>query len=118
MAMFEDVLARAKAVAEVAGKKTGEFVENTKIKMEISDLQRELASLYEGLGRLVYDGRKSGENIDDMVEACLSHLAEQNAYLEELQDRLLEGKNVIRCDECGRLNDGDARFCNSCGKAL
>ena len=118
MAIFEDVLSRAKAVAEVAGKKTGEFVEITKIKMEIAELQRELASLYEGLGRLVYDGRKSGEDINDMVEACLAHLEEQNAYLQELQDRLLEGKNVVRCPECDHLNDGDARFCNNCGKAL
>lgn len=118
MAMFEDVLSRAKAMAEIAGKKTGEFVENTKLKIEIADLQREIAAMYEGLGRLLYDGRRSGENIDDMVEACLAHLDEQNAYLEELQDQLLEGKNAIRCGECGAVNDGDARFCSNCGKAL
>ncbi len=116
MAVFGDVLSRAKAVAEAAGKKTGELVENTKTKMEIADVQREIASLYEGLGRLVYDGRRSGDPIDDMVDACIAHLEEQNAYLEELQDKLLESKNAVRCGECGTVNDDDSRFCKKCGK--
>lgn len=118
MAIFEDMLSRAKVLAEVAGKKTGEMVENTKVKMEIAQIQREVASLYEGLGRLVYDGRKSGESVEDMVEACVAHLDEQNAYLEELQDRLLESKSAVRCAACGTVNDDSARFCNHCGQSL
>ena len=118
MAMFEEVLSRAKVLAEAAGRKTGEVVENTKVKMEISQIQREVASLYEGLGRLVYDGKKSGESVDDMVDACVAHLDEQNAYLEELRDRLLESKNAVRCAACGAVNDDSARFCNHCGQAL
>ena len=118
MAMFEDMLARARAVAESAGKKTGEFVETTKIKMEIADLQREIATLYEGLGRLIYDGRQSGESVEDMVDACIEHLEEQNAYLQKLQDKLLESKNAVRCEDCGAVNEETARYCNHCGKAL
>lgn len=116
MAIFEDVLTRAKAVAEAAGRKTGELVETTKLKMEIAELQKEIASLYEGLGRLLYDGRKSESSIDDMIDSCIAHLEEQNAYLEELQDRLLENKNAVRCTACGAVNDDDARYCNKCGK--
>ena len=118
MTVWEDVLSGAKSLAEATQRKTGEIVETTKIKLEIAQLQRELASLYEGLGRLVYDGRTSGESVEDMVEACVSHLKEQNAYLEELQDRLLENKNAIRCAECGAVNDEDSSFCKKCGKAF
>ena len=116
MAIWEEVLARAKSVAVTTGRKTEELVETAKVKMEIADLQREIASLYEGLGRLLYDGRQSGEAVDDMVEACLAHLKEQNVYLEQLQDRLLEGKSAMRCGECGTVNDDDSRFCKKCGK--
>lgn len=118
MAVFEEILSRAKAVAEAAGRKTGELVETTKLKVEIAELQREIAALYEGLGRLVYDGKISGEPVEDMVEACVAHLQEQNAYLTALQDRVLENKSVVRCAECGAINEDDARFCNQCGKAL
>ena len=116
MATWETVLARAKSVAFAAERKTEQLVENAKIKMEIAELQREIASLYEGLGRLLYDGRQSGESIDDMVDACLAHLKEQNEYLEQLQDRLLEGKSAVRCAECGTVNDDDSSFCKKCGK--
>ena len=118
MAAWEDVVSRAKLLAEAAGKKTGELVETTKTKLEIAELQREIASLYEGLGRLVYDGSTSGESVEEMVDACVAHLKEQNAYLEELQDRLLENKNAVRCTECGVVNDDDSRFCKKCGKSL
>lgn len=118
MAVFEDVLSRAKAMAEAAGKKTGELVETTKIKLEIAELQREIASLYEGLGRLVYDGRQSGESVEDMIESCIAHLEEQNAYLQDLQDRLLENRNAVRCAACGTVNEDTARFCSQCGKNL
>lgn len=118
MAVFEEVISRAKAVAEAAGRKTGELVETTKLKVEIAELQKEIASLYEGLGRLIYDGKKSGESVDDMVDACIAHLEEQNAYLEELQDRILENKNAVRCAGCGAINDDSFRYCSQCGKTL
>ena len=53
MAAFEDVLSCAKSVAQTAGRKTEEFVELTKLRVKIADLRREIAALYEGLGRLV-----------------------------------------------------------------
>lgn len=118
MAVFEEVLSRAKSMAEAAGKKTGELVESTKIKLEIAELQREIAALYEGLGRLVYDGRQSGESVEDMIESCIAHLEEQNAYLQDLQDHLLENRNAVRCTGCGAVNEDSARFCSQCGKNL
>ena len=118
MTVWEDVLSGAKLLAETTQRKTGELIENTKTKLEIAELQREIAALYEGLGRLVYDGYTSGESVEDMVEACVAHLTDQNAYLEQLQDRLLEHKSAVRCTECGTINDDDSRFCKKCGTSF
>lgn len=118
MTVFDDVLSRARALAKTAGEKTGEFVELTKVKMEIADLEREMTSLYEGLGRLVYDGKQSGENVDELVDACIAQLDDQNEHLKELQEKLMESKNVVACKMCGALNENDAVFCNQCGEKL
>lgn len=118
MTTFEDVLSRAKAVAETAGKKTNEFVGATKVKMEIADLQREMASVYEGLGRLVYDARKTGESADEMIDACIARLDEQQERLQELEDRVLERKKAVRCAACGTVNEATAKFCNNCGEKM
>ena len=117
MAAFEDVLSCARSVAQTAGRKTEEFVELTKVRMQIADLRREIAALFEGLGRLVYDSRIANEPVDDMIEACVEQLKELQAQLAKLEDRVMESKNVIRCD-CGTLNTNTAVFCNRCGKRL
>ena len=117
MAAFEDVLSCAKSMAQTAGRKTEELVEVTKTRVKIADLRREIAALYEGLGRLVYDSRTANEPVEDMVEACVGQLDELQAQLAKLEDRVMESKNVIRC-ECGALNDNTAVFCNQCGKKL
>lgn len=117
MAAFEDVLSCAKSMAQTAGKKTEELVELTKIRVKIADLRREIAALYEGLGRLVYDSRTANEPVDDMIDACVEQLQELQTQLSKLEDRIMESKNVIRC-ECGTLNANNAVFCNRCGQKL
>ncbi len=118
MATFEDVLSRAKAVAQAAGRKTEEVVELTKVRMQIADLRREIASIYEGLGRLVYDSRHTDEPMDELIDACVEELDEQLAALARLEERVMFSKNVVRCPKCGGFNVPDAVFCNQCGEKL
>ncbi len=118
MAIFEDVVSRVKDVAETVGNKTGELVEIGKIKIKIAELRREIAGAHEGLGRLVYDSRKSGEDVADMVDACVEHIAGMYGDLEELEEKVMESKNAVRCSGCGALNENTAMFCNQCGTKL
>ena len=118
MAIFEDVVSRVKGVAQTAGRKTEELVELGKIKIKIADLQREVSSAQEGLGRLVYDSRISGQSVEDMIDACVAHITELQTEIEELEEKVLQSKNAVRCTACGVLNDATAAFCNRCGSKL
>ncbi|MBR5540203.1 MAG: hypothetical protein IKU56_02360 [Clostridia bacterium] len=118
MAKFEDVVSRVKDVAETAGRKTGELVELGKMKLKIADLRREIAGAHEGLGRLMYDSRKSGEPVDDMVDACIDHISALHAEIDELEERIMDSKNVVRCHGCGAFNENTAVFCNQCGAKI
>ncbi len=118
MATFESFLNMAKDAVQTAERKTGEFIDTTKLKMEINRTERELAATFEGLGRLVYDAKKGAEDIDDLMDACVTHIDEMNAQLAKLQEKLAESKNAIRCPACGGLNDQDAAYCKSCGERI
>lgn len=118
MAKFEDVVTRVKDVAETAVNKTGEWVEIGKVKLRIAELRREIATANEGLGRLVYDSRRSGEPVDDMIDACVEHIAELTAAMEALEEKIMDTKNVVRCKSCGSLNEASAVFCNQCAAKL
>lgn len=118
MATWEDVVAYAKGAAQTVGKKTDEWVELGKMKLKLSELHRDIAEAHEGLGRLVYDSRKSGESVDDMIEACVEHLDDLNSEVERLEEKMMFTKNVISCDKCGAANANTAQFCNQCGEKL
>ena len=118
MATWEKVVSYAKGAAESVGKKTDEWVELGKMKLKISELHRDINAAYEGLGRLVYDSRKSDEAIDDMIDACVEQLDELNHELEELEEKAMLTKNAVRCAKCGAANNSTAQFCNQCGEKL
>ena len=118
MVTWESILNMAKDAVNTAERKTGEFIDTTKLKMEINRIEKELAATYEGLGRLVYDAKKGAEDIEDLMDACITHIDEQSAALAKLQEKLAESKNAIRCPACGSLNDQDAAYCKSCGEKI
>ena len=68
MATFEDVVNKAKSAAETAGKKTSDFLEATRLKVDAAEVEKELAYTMEGLGRLLYDEKKTGEDRSTQIE--------------------------------------------------
>ncbi len=118
MATLESILNKAKDAAEAAGRKTGELVDVTKLKMEIARTERDLAATYEGLGRLAYDAKKGAEDQTELMDSCVAHIDELTAQLNAQREKLAEMKNAVRCAACGTLNDQDAVFCKACGGKL
>ena len=107
MTTFEDILCKGKNAAECVGKKATDLVEVTKLKMEAAETEKDIASTLEGLGRLVYDGRKSGQDVTALTEECIAKIDEMNAKVAEL-----------RCPQCSAVNTDDSAFCKKCGTKL
>lgn len=118
MASIEDVLNKAKDVAEAAGKKTEELVEIGKMKMEISRLEKEITSIMEGLGRLMYNNRKENADITEQTVACMERADELNARVAELRDKVAACQHQLRCSQCGAMNTQDSEYCKKCGERL
>jgi len=117
MGTFEDILNRAKRGAEFVGQKTGDFVEVTKLKMAASDIEKEIAATFEGLGRLVYDAQKSEEDVSEMIADCVASIDELQEAADAIREQIYTYKNVNRC-VCGAAVEKDAAFCSKCGAPL
>ncbi|HHV50269.1 MAG TPA: zinc ribbon domain-containing protein [Candidatus Avimonas sp.] len=115
MATIDDVISKAKTVAEAAGKKTSEFIEITKLRIEIAEQEREMASIFEGLGRLVYDSKKSGEDATSLIDECVDKIDECQNKINDLKRQIDEYRFTLRCKECGTPNPDDALYCKKCG---
>mgnify|MGYP003296614290 CR=1 FL=1 len=115
---FEEILNKAKQGAEVVGRKTSDLVEITRLKMALNDVEKDIAETFEGLGRLIYDARKSGEDVEDMIVSCIENVDDLNNEADMIRDQICCYKNMRKCKECGAVNAVDAEFCNKCGAKL
>mgnify|MGYP000305956249 CR=1 FL=1 len=98
---LNSLLDKAISVANVAGKKTEEMVEASKLKLQEVSVNADLQDCYEKIGSLVYRSKKSGEDnaqaIDQLVEQA-DVLLEQ---LAQLQSKREEIKKMKKCPNCG-----------------
>ncbi|MBQ4617907.1 MAG: hypothetical protein IJB27_05985 [Clostridia bacterium] len=118
MATFEEMILRARDAAYTTEKKTTEFVNKTRVKLEIAQLQKQQAAIFEGVGRLEYDAAESGEDITALKAEAFETVRDLQKKIDKCHDRLYSMSGAVRCKDCAAVNDGDAVFCKKCGKTL
>ena len=118
MVTFDDVLYKAKNLAEVAEKKAGDWIDVTKLKWAVNSLQKEQAATYEGMGRLWFEAHESGKDVTDMLEECCAHIKKLDTRIAGLQDRILQYKDAMRCPACTEANPMDSTYCRKCGAKM
>lgn len=92
--IFDEVIGKAKTVADVAGKKTSEMIEIGKIKYKMKQITWDIEKTYAKLGALVYEARGSGENYDDVIEIVVAEIDDLNTRLDLLEHEYDEYKKA------------------------
>ena len=118
MANINEFIHTAKELADLAGKKAGEAVEVSKLKINHIKINGELQKAYEKLGAFVYKYQKNGENNDELIHMCVQEIVDLLSALEENEQKINETRHKIKCVECGAINDVQAAFCAKCGAKL
>ena len=88
MKFFENFKIAAKKTIDVAAKKTGEIVEDSKTKYGIFDLNNEINKIYTEIGSEVYAAYKDDRSVGEVVEENCAKIDELNAQIEELRKKL------------------------------
>ncbi len=118
MGVLEDVLLNAKSAAESVGKKATEIADLSKLKMNASQLSREISNQFEQIGRAVYDAKKSAGNADQAVEQGIEAVDALYHEFNSINEKIDELKKTVTCQGCGaKLEKGDA-YCPKCGAKL
>ena len=118
MSKFDSLLNKAKAFADVAGKKTGELVEVSKLKLEVVQVNSDIQKAYERLGNIVYEQEKTGADNKDLIALCISEIDGLLSELSDLNAKINEAKNTVKCMNCGAENPEGSLYCARCGSAL
>ena len=117
--------------------KTNTFMEESKYKTYINNLENEIRQMEQNLGHSIYMKWNSGADWKDGVEQVLSdikskqeEIAAQHAAIEKLhqEEQAILGTGTqqqenapaefVFCGQCGTQNAANYRFCAKCGNPL
>lgn len=118
MATWEEVVLKAKDLADAAGRKVCDAADLTKHKLKIAENDRGIRLALEALGGMVYDSRKENAELnEELVAELIAQVDELTAANEQLQAEIDNRRGCKTC-ECGCKNPEGSTFCNACGKKL
>ncbi len=118
MSILEDVVVNAKTAANAVGKKAGQLVDSSKLKISAADLNNEIGKRFENLGRIVYNAEKNGTDASEMVKENVESINDLYEQLDAIHQQLTALRNKTLCKNCGSENPIDALYCNHCGTRL
>ncbi len=115
MSLFDSVMEKVSRAATSVSGKTREGVEITKLAAESRSIESDIRELYTRLGRTYYES--NGKDADACAELCRK-IDDQQALLQDIENRKLQIRNQVRCPGCGMVVAEDAKFCAACGMRL
>lgn len=73
-----------KAVGQEVGRRTGDALEISRLKLEHIKVKNRVRENYERLGEIVYGGYKNGEDVSDVIAVLYEQLDEDFAEIERI----------------------------------
>ena len=113
---MEKIISDLKNKADKVVKKSGDFVEMSKIKLGIAGVKSEIGTQFKALGELVYGAQKKAGSFDtEQIDEVIAKLDELFERLNELNEGVASLKKEKVCKECGKRNPLSQAFCGGCG---
>ncbi len=116
--VFNNLFSKAKDLADLTGKKAGEIIDVSKIKISIADINSEIKKNHEEIGKLYYDMEENGNDNTVLMNSLIEDINEKKEKLLELNKKYQDIKNVITCPNCETKNEKDNIYCTKCGEKL
>ena len=101
MGLFEDVVVNAKEAVNAVGKKAGQMVDISKLRLSAADLNNEISKRFEALGRVIYDSKKTENDSADLVNECITAIDELYEQLDAVNDQISALRSRVICKKCG-----------------
>ena len=102
--------------AKTVSANSKKFMEKTKIKNEISNIESGINADYIELGKAMFE--KICNSPENEFEDTVSDIKEKNKKLAELKAVLMTLEDKMFCTNCGAQISKDQSFCDKCGQKV
>jgi len=118
MGILDDVVINAKSVAEAVGRKAGQLVDISKLRVAAAEVNAEITKRYQTLGQYVYESSRQTLAADPEAMGQMAELDELHAQLNAINKEMNEKQNKSVCPVCGKHCSNTDIFCSVCGAKL
>lgn len=118
MGILDDVVINAKSAAEAVGRKAGQLVDVSKLRIGAAEVNSEITKRYETLGQYVYDNCRDALSADPEAVGKMTEIDELKAQAAAIAKELSDKQNKLVCPTCGKQCSNTASFCSACGAKL
>lgn len=96
--------------------KSGKLIEETKLKIKISDKEADIEKIYQEIGKTVYDMYKNGEDVGKAFTKECKKVDKNNSEISEMNTKILYNKGIRNCASCGEMIPVESAYCQNCGE--
>lgn len=118
MGILDDVVINAKSVAEAVGRKAGQLVDVSKLRVAAAEVNAEVTKRYQTLGQYVYENSREALGADPEAMGQMAELDGLQEQLAAVNKELNDKQNRTVCPTCGKHCDAADAFCSTCGAKL
>ena len=118
MGILDDVVINAKSVAEAVGRKAGQIVDVSKLRVGAAEVNAEITKRYQTLGQYVYENCGDTLSADPEAVGKMAELDELKSQAAAIAKELGDKQNKLVCPSCGKQCSNTAAFCSNCGAKL
>ena len=118
MGIFEDMIVKAKSAVEVVGDKASNFVDVSKLNINIAEENNALKKKYECLGKFIYESEKNGNSDKISIQHYIDEIDGIKSKIDKMKKEVSALKKQTICSKCGKENSSEAKFCSNCGDEL
>ncbi len=118
MGILDDVMTNVQSAAEAVGKKAGQLVDVSKLRISAAEINSEIDKRYEALGRYVTEACRDAVSADAEAAGKLAEIDDLKTQLEAIQKELADKSNKVTCPTCGKQSPNTACYCSACGTKL
>lgn len=108
----------ARVTARYAGQRTGEWIEVTRRKGKIFELESEIKTLLREMGQTVYGTLQTGQSQEVRLDELTQRLDQNYAAVAGLKEEIAILRDAKECPACGTVCARSDRYCKECGAAL